>query len=72
MALVLLVDDEFSVAEVLQSVLADSGHEVMTAVNGQQALERLGERRPDLVLLDFMMPTMDGPAFLKAMKQDPA
>jgi CheY-like chemotaxis protein len=71
-ALVLLVDDEFSVAEVLQSVLADSGHEVMTAVNGQQALERLGERRPDLVLLDFMMPTMDGPAFLKAMKQDPA
>ncbi|MBV9201518.1 MAG: response regulator, partial [Alphaproteobacteria bacterium] len=51
MALILIVDDEFSVAEVLQSVLADSGHEVITAVNGRQALERLGERRPDLVLL---------------------
>ncbi|MBV9198926.1 MAG: response regulator [Alphaproteobacteria bacterium] len=72
MALILVVDDEFSVAEVLQSVLADSGHEVITAVNGRQALERLGERRPDLVLLDFMMPIMDGPALLRAMKRDPA
>jgi CheY-like chemotaxis protein len=71
-ALILVVDDEFSVAEVLQSVLSDSGHEVITAVNGQQALERLSERRPDLVLLDFMMPIMDGPACLRAMKQDPA
>jgi CheY-like chemotaxis protein len=71
-ALILVVDDEFSVAEVLQSVLTDSGHEVITAVNGKQALERLAERRPDLVLLDFMMPIMDGPALLRAMKQDPA
>ncbi len=72
MALILVVDDEFSVAEVLQSVLADAGHEVMTAVNGQQGLELLGAKRADLVLLDFMMPIMDGPAMLKAMKQDPA
>ena len=72
MALILVVDDEFSVAEVLQSVLADSGHEVITAVNGRQALERLDERRPDLVLLDFMMPIMDGPALLRAMRQHPS
>ena len=72
MALILVVDDEFSVAEVLQSVLADAGHEVVTAVNGQQGLELLGKRSPDLVLLDFMMPIMDGPAMLKAMKEDPA
>jgi circadian clock protein KaiC len=64
--------DEFSVAEVLQSVLADAGHEVVTAVNGRQGLELLGKRRPDLVLLDFMMPIMDGPAMLKAMKEDAA
>ena len=70
-ALILVVDDEFSVAEVLQSVLADAGHEVVTAVNGQQGLELLGKTRPDMVLLDFMMPIMDGPAMLKAMKQDP-
>ena len=72
MALILVVDDEFSVAEVLQSVLADAGHEVVTAVNGQQGLELLGKRPPDLVLLDFMMPIMDGPAMLKAMKKNPA
>lgn len=72
MALILVVDDEFSVAEVLQSLLADSGRELITAVNGKQALERLGERRPDLVLLDFMMPIMDGPALLRAMKREPA
>jgi CheY-like chemotaxis protein len=71
-AFILVVDDEFSVAEVLQSVLADAGHEVVTAVNGQQGLELLGKRRPDLVLLDFMMPIMDGPAMLKAMRENPA
>lgn len=46
MALILVVDDEFSVAEVIQSALADSGHEVVMAVNGRQGLERLSERRP--------------------------
>lgn len=66
-----MVDDEFSVAEVLQTVLADAGHEVMTAVNGQQGLDLLGKRKPDMVLLDFMMPIMDGPAMLKAMQQNP-
>jgi CheY-like chemotaxis protein len=71
-ALILVVDDEFSVAEVLQSVLADAGHEVVTAINGQQGLERLRERPADLVLLDFMMPIMDGPAMLKALREDPA
>jgi CheY-like chemotaxis protein len=45
---------------------------VVTAINGRQGLELLGKRRPDLVLLDFMMPIMDGPAMLKAMKEDPA
>lgn len=71
MALILVVDDEFSVAEVLQSVLVDAGHEVVTAVNGRQGLDLLGKRRPDMVLLDFMMPIMDGPAMLKAMKENP-
>ena len=72
MALILVVDDEFSVAEVIQSALDDSGHEVVMAVNGRQGLERLSERPPDLVIVDFMMPIMDGPAMLRAMKQDPA
>ena len=71
MALILVVDDEFGVAEVLEFALADAGHEVVTAVNGRQALERLNERLPDLVLLDFMMPIMDGPTMLKAMREEP-
>ncbi len=71
MALILVVDDEFGVAEVLESALADAGHEVVTAVNGRQGLERLKERLPDLVLLDFMMPIMDGPTMLKAMREEP-
>jgi CheY-like chemotaxis protein len=71
-ALILVVDDEYSIAEVLESALADAGHEVVTAANGRQGLERLRERRPDLVLLDLMMPIMDGATMLKAMREDPA
>jgi CheY-like chemotaxis protein len=71
-ALILVVDDEYGIAEVLEAALADAGHEVMTAANGRQGLERLRERRPDLVLLDMMMPIMDGAAMLKAMREDPA
>lgn len=72
MALILIVDDEFSVAEVLQSILIDAGHEVVTAINGRQGLERLKERPPNLVLLDFMMPIMDGSAMLREMRKDRA
>jgi CheY-like chemotaxis protein len=43
-ALILVVDDEFSVAEVLQSVLADAGHVVVMAVNGRQGLARISHR----------------------------
>jgi CheY-like chemotaxis protein len=69
-ALILVIDDEYSIAEVLEAALVDAGHQVVTAINGGQGLERLRERQPDLVLLDFMMPIMDGPAVLRAMKQD--
>ncbi len=71
-ALVLVVDNEFSVVEVLESILEDAGHEVITESNGQQALRRANKRRPDLVLLDFMMPIMGGSAVLEAMREDPA
>jgi CheY-like chemotaxis protein len=70
-ALILVVDDEYGIAEVLEAALIDAGHEVMTAMNGRQGLDRLRERRPDLVLLDLMMPIMDGTAMLKAIREDP-
>jgi len=71
MATILVVEDEFGIAEVLQSALADAGHNVVTAINGRQGLERLNERRPELVILDFMMPVLDGPGMLRAMRGDP-
>ncbi len=71
MQTVLIVDDEFGVAEVLQSILEDEGYRVVTAINGKQGLVRLAEVRPDLVVLDFMMPIMNGTKMLAAMREDP-
>lgn len=72
MALVLVVDDEFGIANLLQDVLEDEGHEVLVASNGWQALERAREEIPELVLTDFMMPVMDGAGLLKAMAAEPS
>ena len=71
MALILIVDDELSVAEVLEAILTDAGHEVVTAANGQQGLERANERTPDVVLLDFMMPILGGASMLTALQKTP-
>jgi CheY-like chemotaxis protein len=69
---VLVVDDEFGVAEVLDAILTDEGYRVVTATNGRQALARIAEQRPDLMLLDYMMPILDGVAVLRALSADPA
>ena len=71
MALILIVDDEFSVAEVVEAILTDAGHEVVAASNGRQGLERAKTKRPDLILLDFMMPIMSGPSMLTALREEP-
>jgi CheY-like chemotaxis protein len=71
MVAILVVEDEFGIAEVLESALVDAGHEVFIAINGQQGLERLAERPIGLVLLDFMMPVLDGPGMLRVMRADP-
>jgi CheY-like chemotaxis protein len=70
-ARILAVEDEFGIAEVLQSALTDAGHDVVLAINGKQGLERLKEVRPDLVILDFMMPVLDGPGMLRNMRSVP-
>jgi CheY-like chemotaxis protein len=68
----LLVDDEWVIAEALEGVLSDAGYRVLTAPNGKQALARLTEIRPDVILLDFMMPVMNGAATLAALAHDPS
>lgn len=71
MAVVLVVDDEFGIAEVLQAILEDEGHRVLTAINGRAALERIAEQKPDIVLSDYMMPVMDGAALLANLSAEP-
>jgi CheY-like chemotaxis protein len=68
---ILIVDDEYALADVLADLLAERGHEAVVAINGRIGLARLAESRFDLVLLDVMMPVMDGPALLRAMRGDP-
>jgi len=72
MPTVLVVDDEFGIADVLQTVLADEGYRVLSACNGRQGLAKLTEETPDLVLLDFMMPILGGAGMLRAMAAEPA
>ncbi len=72
MRTILVVDDEFGVAEVLEAILVDEGYRVMTALNGRDGLAQMAAAPPDAVLLDYMMPVMDGCAMLAAMQADAA
>jgi CheY-like chemotaxis protein len=57
---VLIVDDEFGLAEMLRELLSESGYAVALAINGRLALDIVRERGVDLVITDLMMPVMDG------------
>jgi len=72
MATVLVVDDEFGIAELFEAILTDEGHRVLTAINGRHALELLVQEPADLVFLDYMMPVMNGAAMLNEMAGCPA
>jgi CheY-like chemotaxis protein len=69
---VLVADDEFGILLVLEMVLSEAGYRVLTAGNGRQAVELAVAESPDLILLDWMMPVMDGPATAAAIRLDPA
>ena len=60
MAEILLVDDEKALRDSLKAVLQGEGYEVRTARDGDEALVKIAEKRPDLVLLDVMMTRMNG------------
>lgn len=69
---VLVVDDEPMVRETLGQVLTDEGYVVDLAVDGETALDKVRAARPDAILLDLMMPGMNGRQFLQALRGDPA
>lgn len=66
---VLLVDDELSGAEVLALILAGEKYRVTLAADARQALARLHEAAPDLLVVDFMMPGMNGADLVKAIRR---
>ncbi|MFP2925862.1 response regulator [Pyxidicoccus sp. 3LG] len=72
METVLVVDDEQGILEALADLLREEGYRVVTASHGREALERMAELRPDLVLTDWMMPVLDGPALIARIRAEPA
>src|SRR3954471_21636230 len=68
---ILIVDDDPDVRTFVRAVLESDGHEVTESGSGQEAIQRLRIRRPALVLLDVMMPAMDGFAAVHAIKREP-
>jgi DNA-binding response OmpR family regulator len=69
---VLVVDDEPMVRDTLAQVLTEDGYVVDVAVDGEDALDRVHAARPDAILLDLMMPGMNGRQFLQALRNDAA
>jgi DNA-binding response OmpR family regulator len=67
---ILIVDDEFDIVDVLGDLLTAEGYRVVTAANGREGLSRLHETQVDLVLLDRMMPVVDGPEMLRLMRDE--
>ncbi len=68
---VLVVDDDPDILEALSEILEAEGFSILRARNGQEALDQLESGHPELVLLDLMMPVMDGWEFAKRMRQRP-
>lgn len=71
MASVLVVDDEIDIREAVAEVLAEEGYEVFAAGDGAEALRKARSFHPSLVLLDLMMPGMNGWEFRAAQASDP-
>ena len=69
---VLVVEDDADTRDMLQRLLTRENWAVTEATNGRVALERMAESQPELILLDLMMPEMDGFAFLEALRQQDA
>lgn len=69
---VLVIDDEPGIIEIVEANLEGDGFEVISASNGKEGLEKIKSEAPELVVLDVMMPEMDGWEVLRSIEQDPA
>ena len=67
---ILVVDDKANVRTLMREYLSEQGYRVVTAENGQNALYAARQEKPDLILLDIMMPEMDGFEFIRAYRKE--
>jgi len=68
---IMIVDDEESLVELVKGILEEEGFEVITAYSGQECLEKLKTVKPDLILMDMMMPGMSGRETTEKIRADP-
>ena len=68
MKTILVVDDEYALVESLTELLQEEGYRVVSAGNGRDGLARLQKEKPDLVLVDLMMPIADGKELVRGMR----
>ena len=68
---ILLVDDERALVQLVSLRLESAGYDVVAAYDGQQGLDDVRQRRPALIILDVMLPEIDGYTVCKRLKQDP-
>jgi len=69
---ILIIDDEAEVVKVLQICLEQHGYKVITGYNGESGLKKAKDEVPDLVILDIMLPDMDGYQVCERLKSDPS
>ena len=67
---ILIVDDEAPLSKVLKDKFESTGFEVLTAKNGEEGLMKAVTQKPDLILLDIVMPRLDGMTMLKKLRED--
>ena len=70
MGKVMVVDDAYSELQVMEAILRSAGHDVVTYLDGDQLEERIATERPDVVLLDIVMPKRNGFEVLRSLRKD--
>jgi len=68
---IMVVDDNVDIVAIIKTILEDKGYALQFAYSGQEAFNLLGEQKPDLIILDILMPIIDGLEVLTRLKGDP-
>ncbi|HCJ67411.1 MAG TPA: hypothetical protein DHV62_08855 [Elusimicrobia bacterium] len=66
---ILVIDDDLNIQEMLESVLSELGYEVDVASDGGQALQRVNQDKPDLIIMDIRLPDIDGISLCREIRQ---